>query len=116
MPTVNPAFSVVQAQGQDVHRLYWSGIITGDTIVSFAVPTGTIGAVQIDGTFGGATVALQASVDGTTFYTMRDPNNTQISVTAAGYFEFETSAVFLRPLVTSGAANSINVKVVLRRR
>lgn len=116
MPTVSPAFVSAQVQGQDVKRVDWTGIITGDTIVSFGVPgkAGAIGAVQIDGTFGGATVKLQASNDGTTFFDMKDVNNTAISATSAGYFEFRTGAIYLRPSLTSGSANAVNVKVSLR--
>lgn len=116
MATVSPAFSSVSAQAQDVKRVYWTGIVTGDTLVSFPVPgqTGVAGSVQIDGTFGGATVKLQVSNDNVTFFDVKDLGNTAISATSAGYFEFTTAGVYLKPLVTSGSANSINVKVVLR--
>ena len=116
MPTVTPVFVSAQAQAQDIKRVDWTGIITGDTIVSFGVPaqTGVAGSVQIDGTFGGATVTLQVSNDNTTFFDLKDLGNTAISATSAGYFEFTTAGIYLRPSVTSGSANSINVKVSLR--
>ena len=116
MPTVNPAFVSTQIQAQDTKRVDWTGIITGDTIVSFGISakSGAVGAVQIDGTFGGATVTLQASNDNVTFFPMKDVNNVAISATSAGYFEVRTGALYIRPAVTGGSANSINVKVALR--
>jgi hypothetical protein len=116
MPTVTPTFVSANIQAQDTKRVDWTGIITGDTIVSFGIPAkvGAVGAVQIDGTFGGATVTLQASNDNATFFQMKDVNNTNISATSAGYFEFRTGAMYIRPVVTGGSANSINVKVALR--
>ena len=116
MATVSPAFSSVSAQAQDVKRIYWAGIVTGDTLVSFPVPgqTGVAGSVQIDGTFGGATVKLQVSNDNVTFFDMKDLGGNTISATAAGYFEFTSAGVYLKPSIASGSGNSVNVKVVLR--
>jgi hypothetical protein len=71
-------------------------------------------AVQFGGTFGGATVGLQASNDGVTYFNLKDLGNIAISATANAMFEFTTSAMFLRPVVTGGTADAIDVTVVLR--
>jgi hypothetical protein len=117
MPTVSPAIAAVQVSGGSTPRLSWSGIITGDTINAFGVAGqgGVRGSVQIGGTFGGATVTLEGSNDGTTYFTLKAlDNSTNISATAAAYFEFSTAALYIRPAVAGGSANSINVTVVLR--
>ena len=107
MATVSPAFDFVQAQSAKIPRVIWADIVTGDTITSFPVvaQAAVAGAVQFGGTFGGATVGLQVSNDGVTFF---------VSATSAGLFEFTTAAAYLRPVVTSGSANAIDVTVVLR--
>lgn len=116
MPTVSPAFDFIQAQAAKVPRVTWAGIITGDTIVSLPInaQAAVAGAVQISGTFGGATVVLQASNDGTNFFTMKDLTGTNISATAAGLFEFTTAALYIRPSISGGSANSVNVLLSLR--
>lgn len=116
MATVSPAFSFVQAQSSKVPQTVWAGIVTGDTINPFIVvaQAAVAGCVQIGGTFGGATVGLQASNDGVTYFDMKDLGGTTLSATSAALFEFTTAAVYLRPVVTGGAANTINVTMVLR--
>ena len=116
MATVSPAFDFVQAQSAKIPRVIWADIVTGDTITSFPVvaQAAVAGAVQFGGTFGGATVGLQVSNDGVTFFDMKDLGGTVVSATSAGLFEFTTASAYLRPVVTSGAANAIDVTVVLR--
>lgn len=116
MATVSPAFDFVAAQAAKVPRVTWADIVTGDTITTLpvAAQAAVAGAVQFGGTFGGATVGLQVSNDGTTYFDMKDLGGTVITATANGFFEFTTSAMFLRPVVTGGSANAIDVTVVLR--
>ena len=39
---------------------------------------------------------------------------TVISATANALFEFTTAAMYIRPVITGGAANAVDVTVVLR--
>jgi hypothetical protein len=116
MATVSPAFDFVTAQAAKVPRVTWADIVTGDTITAFpvAAQAAVAGAVQFGGTFGGATVGLQVSNDGSTYFDMKDLSGTTISATAAAMFEFTTAAMYLRPVITGGAANAVDVTVVLR--
>jgi hypothetical protein len=54
------------------------------------------------------------SNDGTTYFDMKDLAGTTISATANALFEFTTSAMYLRPVISGGAANAVDVTVVLR--
>jgi hypothetical protein len=116
MATVSPEFSPVFAQGQTIMRSVWDNIATGDTIVQLGVPgqDGVAGAVQFSGTFGGATVKLQVSNDNSTYFDMKDLAGTVISATAAGYFEFTTAGVYLRPAISGGAGDAVDVTLTLR--
>lgn len=115
MATVTPS---VKVTSDGVAYVTWAGIVTGDTINPFTLKDaqGTQACVQISGTFGGATVALNSSNDNTTYFAMKDRSaaGTALSATAAAIFEFQTSALYVKPVVTAGAANSINVTLVLR--
>ncbi len=116
MSTVSPAFDFVQAQAAKVPRVTWADIVTGDTLTAFpiAAQAAIAGAVQFGGTFGGATIGLQASNDGVTFFDIKDLGGTVISATAAALFEFTTAAMYIRPVISGGAANAVDVVVVLR--
>lgn len=116
MATVSPTFNSLQAQDQDIYYTKWTGAVTGDTIEPRISPAQVpiAGAVQFGGTFGGATVKLQASNDGVTYFDMVDLQGTAISAATAAMFEFTTAAIYLRPSLTSGSGNAVNVTLMLR--
>lgn len=116
MATVSPEFSPVFAQGQTIMRSVWNDLATGDTVVQLGVPgqDGVAGSVQIVGTFGGATVKLQVSNDNSTYFDMKDLGGTAISATAAAFFEFTTAGVYLRPAISGGTSDAVDVILTLR--
>ncbi len=116
MATVSPEFSAVYAQGQTIMRSVWADLATGDTIVQLGIPgqAAVAGAVQFTGTFGGATVKLQVSNDNSTYFDMKDLLGNVITATAAGYFEFTTAGVYLRPAISGGTGDAVDVTISLR--
>lgn len=112
MATVNPVISSLSS----TPRIVWAGMVTGDTLNSYTVCArcGLAMSVQISGTFGGATVKLQQSNDGTTWFDIKDITGTTISATADAIFEASVSALYVRPTISGGAANNINVILMLR--
>jgi hypothetical protein len=116
MATVFPEFNFVQAQAAKVPRVIWEAAATGDTIIAFpvAAQAAVAGAVQFSGTFGGATVGLQASNDGVTFFDIKELGGSPISTSSAALFEFTTAAMYLRPVITGGTGDAVNVVMVLR--
>lgn len=72
--------------------------------------------VQALGTFGGAAVAIQGSNDGgTTWYTLDDPQGTDLSFAAAGGKAISEVPLLMRPSLTGGAGSSVTVAFSLRR-
>ena len=94
----------------------WTDYSTADTATPVKVQNmqGLAGSVQVTGTFGGATVALQVSNDGTNFVTLKDGTGTDITFTAAGMAEFSTAALYVKPTSSGGTADNVTVTVVLR--
>jgi hypothetical protein len=94
----------------------WTDYSTADTATPVKVQNmqGLAGSVQVTGTFGGATIALQVSNDGTNFSTLKDGTGTAITFTAAGTAEFSTAALFVKPTSTGGTADNVTVTVILR--
>jgi len=94
----------------------WTDYSTADTSTPIKVQNmqGLAGSVQVTGTFGGATITLQGSNDGTNFVTLKDSAGTAISVTAAGMAEFSTAALFIKPTSSGGTSDDVTVTVILR--
>ena len=107
--------SNVPDSGVTLHT--YDNIDTADTTPVVIVPGGTeplVGAIQVVGTFGGSSVTLQGSNDKTNWIDIKDRDGTLIATTAAGGAEFSTSYLYLRPLVTGGTSDDLDIFIVLR--
>lgn len=87
----------------------------GDTINADLPARGEpVGSVQVTGTFGGATVTMTGSNDGTNYVTLKDVNGNDVSFTAAGLVGFDGLTLYVKPAITGGTADSVTVTVVYR--
>ncbi len=116
MALISPVFTVVKTQGADAVRVSWTNAATGDTFTALSVSAqaAVVGSVQFSGTFGGATIKIQVSNDGVSFFDMKDLAGTVISATAAGFFEFTTAGLYIRPAITGGTGDSVSAILCLR--
>ena len=73
-----------------------------------------VGSIQAVGTFGGGTVTLQGSNDGTNWVTVKDKSGTDIGITTNGGAEFSSAYLYHRPLITGGSSDDVDVFIVLR--
>lgn len=90
----------------------WDGETTaGNASIARYAPLVSLvcASVQVSGTIGGATIVLQGSNDGVTYATLKDTAGNDISFTAAGYAEFSSAAAFVKPSISAGTGDSINV-------
>lgn len=113
MPLISPSLNTAIA---GVPRVVWSGIAAGDTFDAWTLQQqyGLAGSVQVTGTFGGSTVVLQVSNDGTNWVTAEDVQGDPVSLTSAGYAELSLSAAYIRPSISGGSGTGIAVTMVLR--
>jgi|SRR6056300_458744 len=113
MATVTPTYDSISPTARVVT---WTGIATGDTInpitPDHARPA--IGTVTMEGTWGSSTVALQGSNDGTNYFTLKNPQGTDISATGDAMFEVSTAVLYIRPTPSGGSGDSINVILAMR--
>lgn len=110
MATLNTAIA-------DVPRVVWSALTTaGSPGATFTVrgQAALAGCVQVTGTFGGATITVQVSNDGTNWVTIKDLQGLDITFTAAGLREFATAAAYIRAISAGGTGDSVTVTMVLR--
>jgi hypothetical protein len=117
MATVAPSSAILASTATTVtyEAVTWANMATGDTITRIEPGTtrGVAGCVTFTGTFGGATVTLQGSNDGTNWFNLLQ-NGTAIAATAAALFDFSTAARYLRPALTGGTGDSVTAILMLR--
>lgn len=58
--------------------------------------------IQVEGTFGGATVALEGSNDGVNFHALTDPQGNTIAIASPGIKQVTETTMFFRPHVVGG--------------
>lgn len=100
-----------------VQEIVWEAVTTAGSPHTSQRLGGTqsiAGSVQVVGTFGGATVVLQASNDNSNWVTMKDVTGTDISFTSAGMVEFSTAASYIRVSSSGGTGDDVDVTVSLR--
>ena len=82
----------------------------GDGAVAFADKT-----VQFDSAaWGGATATLEGSNDGTSWFGLSDPQGAAISMTVNGLVAVLENPRYIKPVLSGGAASSINCRLVGR--
>lgn len=73
--------------------------------------------IQAIGTFGGATVRLQGSNDGTNWHNMTQKGGTTaIGLTAAGVHSINEMPAYIRPLTAGGTGTDVDVIVAVHAR
>jgi hypothetical protein len=95
----------------------WTGATNGDTFQPIPTEFADYSdrSIQVSGTFGGATVNLQGSNDGTNFANLSDPQGVAIGFTASGIKQVLEAVLYQRPAISGGTGSSINVSMFLRR-
>jgi len=117
MAIVNHTVAEVKGFGEYAHVVTWTPLTsanaTGDAV---EMPGSHIRSVQIDGTFDSATVVMQGSNDGTTWFTLTDPQGNAISKTAGALEQIQELTRYIRPSMSGGTGSqSISVRVLLKR-
>ncbi len=115
MATITPVFAY--DSDIDAATITWTGLSTADTADAYGPIKGGAGqfaSVQLTGTWGSATVVLQASNNGADFTTLKDRNGNNVSGTANVWFELSTSALYLKPSSSGGTADNVDIVVTLR--
>jgi hypothetical protein len=112
------AGSVFNLPGQydrGTHVITWTPLTEADTATAVSFAASADRSVQVTGAFGAATVILEGSNDGTTFFPLNDPFGTAISFTAAGGAGVAEATRFVRPSASGGTGQSLTIRLFVRR-
>lgn len=115
MPAITATVNMVGSP-DGVPSVVWADIAPGDTGTPYLVRNryGFVGSVQISGTFGGATITLEQSNDGVTWFPAVDTLGNAISATSAEIAEISLAAIYLKPVISGGTGSSVDVIIVFR--
>lgn len=111
MATITPTFDSNGAR----QIITWSGMATGDTIVSANTdnrPTRHV-TLHLYGTWGGATVTLTGSFDDSNFTIVPDSTGTSISETADVVLSVGTMLRYWKPNISGGSGDSVTAVLAL---
>lgn len=115
MATITPTLVKKGGGGMDtIYVATWAAMGNADTGTEIQMAQASDRSVQVSGTFGGATVVLQGSNDGTNWVTLTDPQGNAISKTSAAIEQIEEATLSIRPVTSGGTGTSIDVNVLLR--
>lgn len=115
MATITATITKVPDGGvMDVYVVQWPAMGNGDTGTAVAMSGGSDRSVQIAGTFGGATVVLEGSNDGTNYATLTDPQGNAISKTTAAIEAVSELTRYVRAVTTGGTGTNLNVTLIAK--
>lgn len=113
MAIINPTVKRALQGAQSLMSAAWT-LGDADTAIEVSFPDYADKSVQVEGTFGAATVVLEGSNDGTNWHTLRDPTGAALSFTTAGLKAVMETTLHVRPKSTGGTASSVTVTLLGR--
>lgn len=80
----------------------WTGLLLGDSGDSLPFSQYTDKSVQVSGTFGGATMRIEGSNNGTDWAVLTDPQGNDLLISSAKIEMITEATLYVRPLVSAG--------------
>lgn len=115
MAVITPTMTKAAGGGSpNVYIVSWAAMGNADTGTEVQMSGASDRSVQIEGTFGGATVVIQGSNDGTNWQSLTDPQGNAISTTAAKLEQISELTRYVRPSTSGGVGTSVNVTLLLK--
>lgn len=97
----------------DAWTTTWT-VSTGDVGEAVEMPMANDRSVQVVGTFATTTVVLQGSNDGTNWFTLSNPQGTDISFTASGLEAVQEHVRYMRPSASGGTGTGLVVSLFMK--
>lgn len=108
-----PAKVTAVGRGDDSALLVvWTPVTEADSCAAVSLPEYGDKSIQVVGTFGSASVAVQGSNDGTNFEALNDPSSTAIGITAAGIKAVLENTVYVKPVASGGSSQSLTINML----
>ncbi|MBV8666728.1 MAG: hypothetical protein JO269_09610 [Burkholderiaceae bacterium] len=108
MAIINPTVNRTPQGANSVFTAQWA-LGNADTGVAVTMTDFSDKSIQIEGTFGGATVTIQGSNDGVNWETLRDPGSVALTFTSAGLKQVLEMTYYLRAITAGGSGTAVTV-------
>lgn len=99
----------------DVAVTTWSGLLSDDDGEPVRLAVYSDRAIQVSGTFGGASVTIGGSNDGETYHALTDTQGNALTLTSGALKQIIELPIFIKPRVFGGDGTTA-LKVVLSGR
>lgn len=93
-------------------KAVWATATESDTLAPISMPEYSARSISIQGTFGGATVVINGSIDGTNYSGLSNPAGSAISKTSAAVVGVFESTVFYQPVASGGSSQILTVSML----
>lgn len=115
MAVIKPVITAIGNGDGSTYRIIWSGVTESDTCAPVAMSGYADKSIQVFGTFGGGSVALQGSNDsGTTYAPLNDAGGTVIAITSAKIKSVLENTEWMKPVISGGSSQSLSIAMVTR--
>ena len=116
MATITATVTKVPDGGvTNVYIALWEAMGNADTGTAVQMAGASDRSVQVQGTFGAATVTIQGSNDGTNYQTLTDPQGNALTWTTANRLEQISELTrYVRAITAGGTGTDINVTMLLK--
>lgn len=106
MATIQPTRDFPNIANQRVGIFTWTPLAQGDDGSPCSLAQYADRSVQVAGTFGGATLRVEGSNDGTNWATLTDPQGNELLITGAKIEMVTEVTLYIRPVVVGGGGTT----------
>lgn len=100
----------------DAVSVQWKNIAAGDTCVEYVgFSDYSDRSVQIEGSFGGATISIEGSNDGANYQVLNDPFGTLLTASSPKLRQVLEYVWKMRPAISGGAGVDVTVTIIAKR-
>lgn len=114
MATKHPNVIWYANNEEDVGTATWD-LATGDDTAPIQMPDYADRCVQVNGTFGGATVTIEGSSDGVNYDPLHDTQGNVVSFGASGFAQLLEVPLYTKPVLNGGASVAVSVSITVRK-
>lgn len=115
MSNITPTVVKDSSPSGNVWIATWAVMGNADTGLPVSMGGASDRSVQVTGTFGGATVTVQGSNDGTNYFTLADPQGNALTWTSANRLEAILELTrYIRAITSGGTGTSVTVDLLLK--
>lgn len=115
MATVASTRTAPEDGNAEYYVVVWPDLHEGDTATPVRLAQFADRTVQIEGTFGGATVTFEGSVDESNFHVLTDPQGNPISATVGRLEAVTENTTVVKPVISGGSGTTITVTMLVKR-